>query len=255
MLLSIFAIFVSLSGLGSGLFGQDSADDVQKALINGNYPWYDGTNDQLAPVDLPAEREAVSKDRNNISPYVSRTRSTTYSGGSRFTFSWLSVLSWIVIGLLIAVIVGLLVWAFFRMENQQQNRRGEPSATSTRSREDRIKELPFDFEKSNGDFRQQAYKAYEAGDYRTAMILLFSHVLLMLDKSNLIQLRKGKTNRQYLSELRPYSNLSNYYKSVMIPFEDVFFGDYELNRNAFDHCWKNLESFQRQIQQTSQVAG
>ncbi len=253
MLLFTLAIIVTLNSLNSGLLGQDSADDVQGALINGNYPWYDRTNDQLMPVDLPAAQEAASRDRNNISTYVSRTKTATNPG--RSTFSWLSILSWFVIALLITVIVGLLVWAFFRMENQQQKKRGEQSATSRRSSEDRIKELPFDLEKANGDFRQLARNAYEAGDYRTAMMFLFSHVLLMLDKSNLIRLRKGKTNRQYLAELRAYQNLSNYYESVMIPFEDVFFGDYELNKHAFDHCWNNLESFQMQIQQTSQVAG
>ncbi len=251
MLLFTLAIIVTLNSLDSGLLGQDSADDVQSALINGNYPWYDRTNDQLTPVDLPATQEAASKDRNNISSYVSKTKSTTNPGRSRSTFSWLSILSWFAIALLITVIVGLLVWAFFRMENKQQIKRGEQSTTSKRSNEERIKELPFDLEAANGDFRQQARNAYEAGDYRTAMMFLFSHVLLMLDKSNLIRLRKGKTNRQYLAELRAYQNLSNYYESVMIPFEDVFFGNYELNKHAFDDCWNNLETFQMQIQQTS----
>jgi hypothetical protein len=86
------------------------------------------------------------------------------------------------------------------------------------------------------------------------MIYLFSHVLVSLDQKGHIRLRKGKTNRQYLRELRPYRPLANFYQRVMVPFEATFFGDHELEKQDFENCWIQLDQFQTDVDQISQVA-
>ena len=44
-----------------------------------------------------------------------------------------------------------------------------------------------------------------------------------------------ETNRQYMNEIRKHPELINYYERVMVPFEDSFFGDHEVDKpfNSF----------------------
>lgn len=163
----------------------------------------------------------------------------------------LSILAWALIGLVIAAVVGLLFWAFLRM---QPNVPIEDDPLRRRSMADSIKHLPFEMDSESGDFRLAAHNGYLAGDYRKAMIYLFSHVLVSLDQKGHIRLRKGKTNRQYLRELRSYRPLANFYQRVMVPFEATFFGDHELGKQEFESCWNQLDQFQHDVDQISQVA-
>jgi len=109
-------------------------------------------------------------------------------------------------------------------------------------------------ETTSGDFRQLAQNAYASGDYRSAITYLFSHVLVSLDQRGLIRLRKGKTNRQYLSELRRHRSLADYYQHVMVPFEAAFFGNHDLEKKQFESCWNQLDSFLTGVNNTKQVA-
>jgi len=116
-----------------------------------------------------------------------------------------------------------------------------------RSIAESIRHLPFEMDVAKGDFRQQAQAAYQAGDFRKALIFLFSHVLVTLDQAKLVRLKKGKTNRQYLRELSDRPPLVGYYGDVMVPFEQTFFGDYPITKTVFDDCWKGLDDFQNTV--------
>ena len=56
--------------------------------------------------------------------------------------------------------------------------------------------------KSPADYLDEAQRLYRNGDYAQAIIYLFSHQLLQLDRRHWLRLVKGKTNRQYLREVR-----------------------------------------------------
>lgn len=176
VLMCAIAIGVVLIGPDGPVYGQDAIDDVKQALKNGDFPWYDSRGDEIAPVELPAPKEAASKNRNALPKYVPKTR-IRGPVGPRSDFFGLSVLAWVVIGLVIALVVGLLIWAFVKMENRPHKRSRVKSESDSRTREERIKELPFDLTKTKGDFREMAHAAYQSGDYRIAMTFLFSHVL------------------------------------------------------------------------------
>jgi len=205
-------------------------------------------------MDLPDATEANSKDRNDVSIHQSTGGGGGGGWGGPSDLSSLSFLTWALIAIFITIVVLGLIWAFLQMENKA-NKDGELSDQGL-SQEERIKELPFvfDLKKSTGDLQQLAYEAYQAGDYKTAITLLFSHVLLTLDKASLIRLRKGKTNRQYLTELYRHRELTGYYEKVMVPFEDAFFGDHDLRRENFEACWNDLNHFENNVAQATQVA-
>lgn len=249
----IFAVVLVGASIGATerpLLAQDSSDSGQRALSKANFPWYDAENESLQSMDLPDATEANSKNRNDVSVHQVRG-GTGGAGGGASDLSSLGFVAWAMIALFITLVVLGLLWAFLQMEN---NSRKDQQVDQGRSLEERIKELPFDLKKSSGDFQQLAREAYQAGDYKTAITLLFSHVLLTLDKASLIRLRKGKTNRQYLMELYRHRELMGYYEKVMVPFEDTFFGDHELRRENFEACWEDLNHFENNVAQATQVA-
>ena len=163
-----------------------------------------------------------------------------------------SALIWAATGVLIMGLVAVLLWAFFRLESNESDR--DAMVVRRRATAEQIEALPFDVRADDGDFRSLADQAYRKGDLRSAITFLFSHVLLSLDEKELVRLRKGKTNRQYLAELRPHRSLSDYYTKVMVAFEDTFFGDRAMANSDFENCWHELDGFLKNVDQSSGVA-
>ena len=248
--LLIFQVVVFSSG---GLvFGQE--DLARKALSQKKYPWYNAQSDQVERIEMNDRPQIQSKNRQTIplQPAKKNAKANKWNWGNPGSFlGGLSVFAWILIGVLITGIAGVLFWAFLRLE---PNELPDDESARQRSMAESIKQLPFDLDSESGDFRKAAHNEFLAGDYQKAMIYLFSHVLVSLDQKGHIRLRKGKTNRQYLVELRPYRSLANFYQRVMVPFEATFFGDHDLEKQDFERCWNQLEDFQKDIDQTSQVA-
>ncbi len=227
--------------------GQDDVEIARELLTKRNYPWYDASTDSLRRFEFPARPSAKSSDRADVPQQISKPNRPNRTAGSSGGIG-LSFFAWSALAFLIAGLAGLLVWAFFRLESRKQQTDG---SSSQRSMAESIQNLPFLVEDSGGDFRQLAEAAYRRGDFRRAIIFLYSHVLISLDQRGLIRLRKGKTNRQYLRELSPYRPLANFFQQVMVPFEAVFFGEHELSPPDFEHCWNNLEQFQDKMNQTA----
>jgi hypothetical protein len=251
LLISFFVVSCS-AGI---LQARDDVEVGQKALSTKKYPWYDAETDEVKRVDLGERPSARSSNRNNIplKPVRKpRTNSSNWNwnlGGS--FLGGLSPVAWGLIALVIVVLALALIWAFLRMEPNVQ---AEDDQAPRRTMAESIKQLPFELDVGTGDFRQLAENSYRSGDYQRAMIFLFSHVLVQLDQKGHIRQRKGKTNRQYLSELRAQRPLANYYQRVMVPFEATFFGDHDLGKQEFENCWNQLGEFQAGLDQTSQVA-
>jgi hypothetical protein len=125
------------------------------------------------------------------------------------------------------------------------------TATDDADERDRIESLPFVMARPRGDLLDEAQAAYEAGDYRRAVIYLFSYVLIHLDKHQQIRLARGKTNRQYLRELRPVPEIRGFVEQTMHAFEDVFFGDHALSRQEFEAVWRQLDHFHQRVEQVA----
>lgn len=230
---------------------QDEIESGREAFSQRNYPWYDAENDQLQRIEMKARAGSKSAARHEIpeAPAKANRPAGTPNSGSGGS-SWIRFVIWLVIGIFVAGVLGVLVWAFLRMES---NREPTVNSVPRRTMAESIKELPFQLESANGDFRQLVQQAMARGDYRTAVIYLFSHVLVSLDQKGLIRLRKGKTNRQYLRELRPHRSLADYYQRIMVPFESVFFGDHEPDPEEVSRCWSHLEQFQTGVDQSTEV--
>lgn len=98
-------------------------------------------------------------------------------------------------------------------------------------------ELPFELEAASltvDGLWQQALRAKQQGDYRKAMMFLYSFLLIELDAHHLIRLSRGKTNRDYSRELRGTLAVYPCFLATMEAFERVFFGRYTLAEQQID---------------------
>jgi hypothetical protein len=167
----------------------------------------------------------------------------------------MDALAWIVLGLLLVALVALIVRAYLLRSQLRPNsmRRGADQDQATID-VDRVEKLPFPVRRPQSDLLGEARRHYEAGDYVEAIIYLFSYQLVHLDKHDLVRLAKGKTNRQYLGEVRSHRDIMRIVSETMYAFEDVFFGRHEIDRDRFELCWNQLDQFHRDVQQVATIS-
>jgi hypothetical protein len=161
-------------------------------------------------------------------------------------------LTYIAAALIVALLVCLLVYLWRHREHATKKTESVPADPLLVA--DRVEALPFLRERSRGDLLAQARLHYEQGNYSEAIVYLFSYQLLELDRSSLIRLAKGKTNRQYLREAFRVRSLGAVLERTMVTFEDVFFGRRALDRTGFEACWNQLSEFTNTIATNQAIA-
>ncbi len=278
--LSLF-VFIAIVVVQRNVDAQSKNDPVrqgQKAFSSqGEWSWYDSHADAVKPVNPPAldsrrGRSSGSDSRGTRSegkkPSGNRGGSAGQGGdqggssSSEFSFPTSSggfeglgyvvnVIAWIaVITVLIAVIVGI-IWAIMKMDLSKDQEEDETTVNEEVVLAP-VDMLPFEIDRSIGNFLDAARQAYERQDYRLATVFTFSHVLLTLNQQNWIRLTRGKTNRQYLAELRGHDELRRYYELVMTLFEAAFFGNQQIPSQRFEVLWSQIDHFHQMVQQRPQ---
>ncbi|HUY36484.1 MAG TPA: DUF4129 domain-containing protein [Pirellulales bacterium] len=223
------ALWLAVAGRGAAAEPSDGVEEARQALGSSRrFPWYDETEDGLRRVNVKTPWEWNWKT--NATP--------------SFNWSWLQVLIWVVAAAMLAGLAYLLIKAYLDREDRAV---GEPLGLrkyDAAGDEARIEALPFRIRRGAPDLLGEARRHYAAGNYGEAVIYLFSHELVELDRGRMIRLAKGKTNRQYLRELARRRVLAQLFEQSMVAFEDVFFGNYALQRRRFEECWRRLGEFE-----------
>lgn len=235
--------------------GQDGFDDDEAAVESArealgewsSYPWYDSEADDLRRLDVrPPVAQPVA------TPGPSRSGGWLASFGAGLVEAIGFFFIYIAIPALCILIIYFLIRSFLESEHRQA---AEAEIEPEEYDITRIEALPTKIRTTSGDLLSEARRFYEAGDYRQAIIYLYSHQLLQLDKRQFIRLTKGKTNRQYLREVAPRRSIKDLFEPTMITFEDVFFGGRVLTKAAFEACWQRQTPFERQLQSDHQLRG
>ena len=165
-------------------------------------------------------------------------------------WQWVQYGVWVALAMLLTVLAYLWMRAIGRHETQAKGATWDEEE-ERRHESDSIEQLPFQVKRPQADLLGEARRHYEAQEYRDAIIYLFSHQLVQLDRHQQIHLAKGKTNRQYLHEIASQTRLCQVLRQTMLTFEEVFFGNYELDRERFEVCWNRLNEFERLVKSTS----
>lgn len=209
-------------------------EHARQALSREAFPWYDKQADALRPVRV-----------NESSPSTPEEASSR--SGSWFPdMSGFSVPEAVSYGLLL-VVLGVIAWALIRAYLNREavagvaaTERVRPAAVDDAAR---IESLPFRLRRGETDLLAEARRLYDEGQYGEAIVYFFSHQLVEMDRHQVIRLARGKTNRQYLRDLRRWPPLRNLIERSMVAFEEVFFGGHALDRARFESLWRELDQF------------
>lgn len=162
---------------------------------------------------------------------------TDFFGWVGNLFSGMGGWGWIILLLIIAISFLAVVFYLLARTDWGRNvlarRDQKKRARKAISKE----ELPFELEAASltvDGLWQQALRAKQQGDYRKAMMYLYSFLLIELDAHQLIRLSRGKTNRDYSRELRGALAVYPCFLATMEAFERVFFGRYSLAEQQID---------------------
>lgn len=242
------------AALAAPVTAQDGAAGEPAFPSEVDFPWYDQQSESLRRVEVSPR----NSDPNPTNPDWQMQPTAP----ANWNFNWLQFLIRILFWLGIAAIVILILLGIWYMIRAFLTRESGASLggeiaieeEDPRRDADRIEQLPFKVDRHNrSDLLAEAKRLYAEGNYRQAIIYLFSFQLLLLDRHHLIRLAKGKTNRQYLREMRGFRRVAELLEGVMVPFEDVFFGDHELDRLRFEGCWNALPEFQQLVEREAPV--
>jgi len=221
-------------------------------------PWYDAEKDDVRALDLPTSK-TPGEFKNRKSRWESSPTTSSGGGGANLPrfgslgdifWTIAKVIFWLFVGAVLILLVYLLVKAYLQREDAAVTVTSR-SAQADESQEDveRIESLPFTVARPRGDLLDEAMTQHKAGNFRQAVIYLYSYLLIQLDRHQLIHLARGKTNRMYLRELKQQPRLREILERTMISFEDVFFGNHALTREEFEHCLSQLDEFRQKVEQ------
>lgn len=226
---------------------QDARDSLASS---GTFPWYDRKEDAPRPLRLRTVEDDSENRASDWNPSAPSTRMSRMPN-----VGWLGSILY-VMGLtaLVALLVLAVVFIARAFLSGEVTETAGSKVVEAGQEVDRVEHLPFQLRKPTGDFLSEARRLYEAGDYSQAILYLYSHFLVQLDKQHVIRLAKGKTNRQYLRETRSRPVLHQILEITMVSFEDVFFGHHKISRQQFEASWNRLAEFEAELTRVERAA-
>ncbi len=88
-----------------------------------------------------------------------------------------------------------------------------------------------------------------------AIILLFAHQLLLLDRVGILRLNRGKTNGKYVRETRGSDpDLARRLRATVSAFEMSYFGRHDLSRDRFSELWNSNLKLEQAVQSRQELA-
>ena len=200
-------------------------ESAKTALRKKSFPWYDATKDSYKslkpnkPADLPDYRVP------------------------RVSIPFIQILLWTVLGIIVALMLAALIqWLRNNVTPPVKETIVAPVATVN---VEQLEALP---QSARGvrDLLGEANRLAGIGAYGQAMTFYYSWQLTQLDRHGLIELQKGKTNRQYIAESkRSCPELVGLIRDSIRLFEDAFFGHLEITRESFEQVWNQRTRFER----------
>lgn len=221
---------------------------LRSALGRGGYPWYDARTGRIEPVLPQPDFETGLWKR--VGDWLSGVARSI--GG---WFRWLN--GWgvpgvgglgdlVAIGLallfLTLVLVGLLeLLRRYRppRDTEAERRRAIDAAEALR-----VEGLPAGVSAIAADPWAEAQRLRARGDYAGAIVHLFAHQLLSLERAGRLRLVPGRTGRQLVRSVADRA-LRGTVEPTLRLFEAVYYGHQAPSAEAFEAAWSRVETFER----------
>jgi hypothetical protein len=204
---------------------------VRSALEKGSYPWYDAKADAVKPVWPPREWNLDWLDR--------WLRGKNLDLAAR-AGDWVAIVL-AMLGLLILLAVLGQLWRLYRPGAAETLASARGPGTASR-----IEGLPEGLRPETHDPWAEAVRYRAQGDYARAVVCLFAHQLLTLDRLRQIRLVPGRTGRQYVRAIDD-RKFRAWVEPTLRLFESVYYGHHIPSAEAFEQVWDLAEAFERQV--------
>lgn len=214
------------------------------------FPWYDSQSDGLRRLEVKPPDDFKNR-RSTWERTIKSKKARKPWQLPDWLWTVLKVLGWTLLVMLLVAVGYLLIHAFLVAEDGHATGAAVAEGKLGAGDIDRVESLPFQLAAPQTDLLSESRRLYEAGNYKDAIVYLYSYQLVELDKHQLIRLTKGKTNRQYLCEVRRRGDLFSTLRATMLAFEDAFFGNHSLDRGRFESCWSGLDAFHQSLEQAT----
>jgi hypothetical protein len=210
-----------------------------KALAHGGYPWYSAKTDALEPVQPPWRPTWW-----DWFPELKLQPVSSSSGGS---FSLGNVLVILLLVVALAALVAGLVWAYrYYMPSPEESGLGLRRIGSAASTGGLPSGLPADLTDPLGLAR--ALRAQ--GDLAGAVLALFVHQVMTLDRLRLARLAPGRTARQLVRSVTDTWVRTRVEPTLRL-FETSFYGHRLPDPAAFESAWGLAEELEARIAEGS----
>lgn len=197
---------------------------VKSALAKGDYPWYDAPADAVKPLAPP----------NPVEPRNS-------SSSSEWSVPGLGdLIVFVVMTAVLVALVALLAWAWMRFRPDPEGLIERKRATGTSSR---VTSLPTGLNVDLTDPLGEARRLRGAGDYAGAIVCVFVHQLLVLDRMGQTRLAPGRTARQLVRNVGDVE-ARRLVEPTLRMFEAVYYGHQVPSFDAFESVWASAERFE-----------
>jgi hypothetical protein len=250
------------------------SEAVDSAL--GDSMWYDSDAGAIIPVKVESEIDDSDNRDSRWLPKAKRVRQSNANtttntgtggtggggGGAGLFGSGLSignVFGWVLLITLVALGIGLIIYAVSKTEmDSKPTSRGRGKKQSQSPDEqmiERMKHLPAELRRTDVNLRSEAERLMREGQYDQAIILLFGHQLLLLDRTGMLRLNRGKTNRKYVRETRSADPKSaKRLQRTVTAFERSYFGRHTIDQREFSDLWRQNEQLEADIERQREVA-
>ncbi len=189
----------------------------------------DGMGYEEYPEEKNEKKEDEKKPQepySNGDAVIEENRSSNWSLDSIFTSSIAKF-----IGIMLLLVI-LIVIVYFFMQGSRSNKDSKV-AVSFDSIPDVLESLP-----QETDLERFLRLSLEAGDYKTAIRILYIMIIQRMHERNWIIWKKDKTNRDYLNEVRSRRSYREF-RDITLFYEIIWYGDNEISGTEF-HKLKSL---------------
>ena len=259
-----FALAGPLAGVA--LLADDAVLPSHNALSS--TPWYDPAKDQLVPVRVKTVTDDSDHRDSRWLPGAERVKqpgSSASGGGSGFGsglfgtgLTWINLLGWALLVLMLLAVVSLLLYIFSRADWDPAapiGSRGPVQRVPDEQTVERMKHLPAELRRTDVNLRDEAQRLMQQAAFDQAIILLFGHQLLLLDQAGSLRLTRGKTNGRYVRETRASDpQLGSLLETTVASFERSYFGRHAIVSDEFARIWENNLVLEQALRARHEVA-
>lgn len=256
--------------------GQDDrrlADTVPVDSALADSVWYDADQRAVVPVFVkPAVDDSLNRDSRwlpqakRIKQRKTNTNNAAGGGGAGggnglfgSGLSFGNLFGWFLLTAILVAAAGALIYAISKAEvdltSNPRSKAGDPDGTPDQQTIERMKHLPAELRRTDVNLRSEAERLMRQGQYDQAIILLFGHQLLLLDRFGLLRLNRGKTNRKYVRETRAVdSELADQLQDTVHAFERSYFGRHSMTEPEFAQLWNSNAKLEQALDERREAA-